>query len=40
MKWVLHLKFFTIAAALEHSEINLSSNFDASKPLRVSSYTL
>ena len=30
-------KVFTIAAAFEHSEINLSSNFDASKPLRVSS---
>ena len=29
-------KVFTIAAAFEHSEINLSSNFDASKPLRVS----
>ena len=30
-------KVFTIAAAFENSEINLSSKFDASKPLRVSS---
>ena len=28
---------FTVAAAFEHSEIKLTSNFDASKPLRVSS---
>ena len=30
-------KLFTIAAAFEHSKINLTSNFDARKPLRVSS---
>ena len=30
-------KVFTIAAAFERSEIKLTSNFDASKPLRVSS---
>ena len=30
------LKVFTIAAAFEHSKIKLNSNFDASKPLRIS----
>ena len=33
-------KVFSIAAALEHTGIDLKSNFDASKPLQISRYTI